>query len=176
MYCDYWLFVTVLTHYWLQTQWHTSDKIARCPGGAAAATYGFKAENVLQLNKAYWLCLQKLLEPKRNIRAGSEAATALTRGACCHFLCRMWPRLTLHRPPGVLPSLNHLVPDLHFLRAPHDCKRQMALWSKIKASVYWKKTQLEALQTHLFSQFTWIRANFHQEKKIYDRIKKNQHH
>lgn len=56
-----------------------------------------------------------------------RAVTALMRGACTHFLCRMWPVLTLHCPPGVLPGLYHLVSNLNFLCAPHHSERQMAL-------------------------------------------------
>lgn len=56
-------------------------------------------------------------------------------GAWTHFLCRIWPRLTLHCPPGVLPGPHHLVPNLDFLRAPHHCKWQMALWQEVEKSV-----------------------------------------
>lgn len=51
-------------------------------------------------------------------------------GAWTHFLCRMWPSLTLHCPPGVLPGPHHLVPNLNFLCAPHHSKWQMTLWKR----------------------------------------------
>lgn len=50
--------------------------------------------------------------------------------ACTHFLCSMWPVLTLHCPPGVLPGPHHLVPNLNLLRTPHHSKWQMALWKR----------------------------------------------
>lgn len=70
------------------------------------------------------------VEAERENKGREQLLQPWRQRACSHFLCRMWPRLTLHCPPGVLPGSHHLVANLNFLRAPHHGKWQMALWKR----------------------------------------------
>lgn len=113
----------------------------------------YDAANIVLYNRCEIVCCDIWNRAKWGGR--EELQQIWQEGACSHFLCRMWPSLTLHCPPGVLSGLNHLVPKLHFLRAAYYSKWQMALRIKKKQGWYPDQTPLHMFLIIFFSGHLW---------------------